>query len=148
MCMMKTYLWRMTLDIGMINLHYSKYFNKISPLVFTHFFTSGNSSFTAIVTIWKESKLPLELKQILLTAHQDLVLIQKPTLDHWTYAPYGRNKLWGHDSSDCKNLLIKIQDQPRSYTNLAPSEKGLQFLYLGMMRKLVKTEELKILANF
>lgn len=63
-----------------------------------------------IVFHWKGSNK--HLKPLMLAAHQDVVPVQKDTLDDWTYPPfeghYDGEYLYGRGSSDCKNVLIAI----------------------------------------
>lgn len=63
----------------------------------------------SLVYTWEGSS---NKKPILLTAHMDVVPIQKETLNQWSYGPFdgkfdGRF-LYGRGSSDCKNLLIGL----------------------------------------
>ncbi|KAI5960474.1 hypothetical protein KGF57_001945 [Candida theae] len=87
------------------------YLNKTFPLVFTHLQVELVHSHAIVIT-WNGSHPSSEVKPILLTAHQDVVPIQKSTLSQWTYPPYDGvydgDKLWGRGSSDCKNLLIGL----------------------------------------
>ncbi|KAI5949848.1 hypothetical protein CANMA_005428 [Candida margitis] len=87
------------------------YLNKTFPIIFTHLQVELVHSHAIVVT-WKGKEAESDLKPILLTAHQDVVPIQKSTLDQWTYPPYDGvydgDKLWGRGSSDCKNLLIGL----------------------------------------
>lgn len=91
------------------------YLNKTFPIVFSNLQVELVHSHAIVIT-WKGLSLLLpelpELKPILLTAHQDVVPIQKSTLYQWTYPPYDGvydgEKLWGRGSSDCKNLLIGL----------------------------------------
>lgn len=52
------------------------------------------------------------LKPILLMAHQDVVPVNKDSVDQWTFPPFSghydpnTDLLWGRGASDCKNLLI------------------------------------------
>lgn len=63
-----------------------------------------------LVFIWKGSDS--KLKPLMLTAHQDVVPVQKDTLKDWTYPPfeghYDGEYVWGRGSSDCKNVLSAI----------------------------------------
>ncbi|CAK7891764.1 carboxypeptidase S [[Candida] anglica] len=63
-----------------------------------------------IVIHWKGSNS--NLKPVMLTAHQDVVPVQKDTLEDWSYPPfeghYDGQYLYGRGSSDCKNILIAI----------------------------------------
>jgi len=54
------------------------------------------------------------LKPTLLMAHQDVVPVEKSTIDAWTYPPfsghYDGESVWGRGSSDCKNQLTAIME--------------------------------------
>lgn len=63
-----------------------------------------------IVLYWKGSnKL---LKPLMLTAHQDVVPVQRDTLQDWTYPPFEGHFdgefVYGRGAADCKNTLIAI----------------------------------------
>lgn len=65
-----------------------------------------------IVIYWKGSdKL---LKPVMLTAHQDVVPVQKDTLKDWTYPPFEGHfdgeYIFGRGATDCKNVLIAIME--------------------------------------
>lgn len=50
------------------------------------------------------------LKPLMLTAHQDVVPVDKESAGEWTYPPYSGHydgtTIWGRGAQDCKNLLI------------------------------------------
>ncbi|ORY77565.1 vacuole protein [Leucosporidium creatinivorum] len=53
------------------------------------------------------------LKPLVLMAHQDVVPVNKDTLDRWTYPPFEAHLdqegwVWGRGSADCKNTLVGI----------------------------------------
>jgi len=54
------------------------------------------------------------LKPTLLMAHQDVVPVEKSTIDAWTHPPfsghYDGKYVWGRGSSDCKNQLTAIME--------------------------------------
>lgn len=54
------------------------------------------------------------LKPVMLTAHQDVVPVQKDTLGDWTYPPFEGHcdgeYLYGRGSADTKNVLVAIMD--------------------------------------
>lgn len=65
-----------------------------------------------LVFHWKGSDA--SLKPLMLTAHQDVVPVQKGTLDAWTYPPFeghcdGEN-IFGRGAMDCKNVLVAIME--------------------------------------
>lgn len=65
-----------------------------------------------LVFYWKGSDELL--KPVMLTAHQDVVPVQKDTLKDWTYPPFEGHcdgeYLYGRGSADTKNVLIAIMD--------------------------------------
>ncbi|OBA22630.1 carboxypeptidase S [Metschnikowia bicuspidata var. bicuspidata NRRL YB-4993] len=54
------------------------------------------------------------LKPLLLAAHQDVVPVQKDTLNDWTYPPfdghYDGKYVYGRGASDCKNSLVAVME--------------------------------------
>ncbi|KAM9931955.1 hypothetical protein OXX80_008400 [Metschnikowia pulcherrima] len=54
------------------------------------------------------------LKPLLLTAHQDVVPVQKDTYKDWTYPPfeghYDGKYVHGRGAADCKNVLIAVME--------------------------------------
>ncbi|KAK6200154.1 uncharacterized protein RJT21DRAFT_133008 [Scheffersomyces amazonensis] len=85
-----------------------KYLEKTFPLVHKHLKVDKVNKFALVLT-WEGSS---DKKPILLTAHQDVVPVQKETIDQWTYPPfeggYDGKYLYGRGVSDCKNLLIGL----------------------------------------
>lgn len=65
-----------------------------------------------LVYYWKGSDK--SLKPVMLTAHQDVVPVQKDTLDKWTYPPFEGHFdgtfVYGRGASDCKNILVGIME--------------------------------------
>lgn len=65
-----------------------------------------------IVYYWKGSDE--SLAPLMLTAHQDVVPVQKDTLKDWTYPPfaghYDGTFVYGRGASDCKNLLVAVME--------------------------------------
>lgn len=65
-----------------------------------------------LVFVWKGSNP--KLKPLMLTAHQDVVPVQKETLKDWKYPPfeghYDGENVWGRGASDCKNSLSAIME--------------------------------------
>lgn len=65
-----------------------------------------------LVFYWKGSDE--SLKPVMLTAHQDVVPVQKDTLGDWTYPPFEGHcdgeYLYGRGAADTKNVLIAIMD--------------------------------------
>lgn len=63
-----------------------------------------------LVYTWQGSDL--DLKPILLAAHQDVVPVEWNTAYKWTHPPFlgffDGKSVWGRGSSDCKNLLIGL----------------------------------------
>lgn len=62
-----------------------------------------------LIFTWRGSE---KLKPLMLTAHMDVVPVQKETTSQWTYPPFSGyfdgEYLWGRGSSDCKNLLVGL----------------------------------------
>ncbi|PSK38757.1 hypothetical protein C7M61_002696 [Candidozyma pseudohaemuli] len=88
---------------------FQKYLKKTFPKVHEHLSLDKVNDFGLVYT-WKgkdENKKPL-----LLTAHYDVVPVQKETLDQWTFPPftggYDGKFLYGRGVSDCKDLLIGL----------------------------------------
>lgn len=65
-----------------------------------------------LVFYWKGSDE--SLKPVMLTAHQDVVPVQKDTLGDWTYPPFEGHcdgeYLYGRGAADTKNVLVAIMD--------------------------------------
>ncbi|KAK6464234.1 hypothetical protein DFJ63DRAFT_285112 [Scheffersomyces coipomensis] len=84
------------------------YFEQTFPLVHKHLKVDKVNKF-ALVFTWEGTA---DKKPILLTAHQDVVPVQKETIDLWTYPPfeggYDGKFLYGRGVSDCKNLLVGL----------------------------------------
>ncbi|KAK6454938.1 uncharacterized protein RJT20DRAFT_129593 [Scheffersomyces xylosifermentans] len=87
---------------------FHKYLRKTFPLVHKHLKVEKINKF-ALVYTWKGTT---DKKPIFLAAHQDVVPVQKETIDQWTYPPfkggYDGEYLYGRGVSDCKNLLIGL----------------------------------------
>ncbi|CUM62990.1 uncharacterized protein PRCAT00000551001 [Priceomyces carsonii] len=85
-----------------------EYLEKTFPLVFKHLKVEKVNKFALIIT-WHgtSDKMP-----ILLTAHQDVVPVQKETIDQWIYPPFeggfDGEYLYGRGVHDCKDLLIGL----------------------------------------
>ncbi|EAZ63548.2 Gly-X carboxypeptidase [Scheffersomyces stipitis CBS 6054] len=87
---------------------FHKYLEDTFPLVHKNLKVEKVNKF-ALVYTWEGSS---NKKPILLAAHQDVVPIQKESLDQWDYPPYegGYDGEWlyGRGSADCKSLLIGL----------------------------------------
>lgn len=88
---------------------FHKFLAKTFPKTFKHLTVETVNKFGLILT-WQGSdkgKQPL-----MLTAHMDVVPVQRETVDQWTYGPfsgeYDGEYLYGRGVSDCKNLLIGL----------------------------------------
>ncbi|KAK6464191.1 hypothetical protein DFJ63DRAFT_311491 [Scheffersomyces coipomensis] len=85
------------------------YLEKTFPTIYAELEVEYVNTYGLVFT-WKG--INTGLKPVLLTAHQDVVPVQKDTLDHWTYPPfsghYDGKFIYGRGSSDCKNVLIAI----------------------------------------
>lgn len=90
-------------------LKFHKYLEKTYPLVHKHLQVEKINHLGLVYT-WKGKHD--DKKPIILAAHQDVVPVQKATVDQWTYPPfkggYDGKYLYGRGVSDCKNLLIGL----------------------------------------
>ncbi|KAH3669535.1 hypothetical protein WICMUC_004957 [Wickerhamomyces mucosus] len=90
-----------------LDLH--KYLESSFPLVFSKLKVTHVNELALLIEY--EGSNP-ELKPLVLTAHQDVVPVDKDTLDRWTYPPfeahYDGEILWGRGTADTKSLLISI----------------------------------------
>lgn len=79
------------------------------PLVKSHLQKDIVNEFGLVYT-WKGTDE--SLKPILLMAHQDVVPVNKESVNQWKFPPFSghydpeTDLLWGRGSNDCKNLLI------------------------------------------
>lgn len=84
------------------------YLESAFPLVHEKLKVEKVNKFGLVYT-WKGSS---DKKPILLTAHMDVVPVDKETLDQWTYPPfegkYDGEFIFGRGVSDCKDLLIGL----------------------------------------
>lgn len=89
--------------------NFHDYLEKTFPTVYANLNVDKVNTY-ALVFHWKGSDE--SLKPLMLTAHQDVVPVQKETLDDWTYPPfeghYDGEYIYGRGSTDCKNVLISI----------------------------------------
>lgn len=85
------------------------YLAKTFPTVFAALTVEKVNTYGLVLT-WKGSNL--DLKPLLLMAHQDTVPILDSSLDRWTWPPlqghYDGKYLYGRGSSDCKNVLTSL----------------------------------------
>ncbi|SCW03157.1 LAFE_0G04214g1_1 [Lachancea fermentati] len=85
------------------------YLNETFPLVHKHL-TLEKVNDVGLLYTWK-GKDP-SLKPMMLTAHQDVVPVNRDTIDQWTFPPFSghydneTDYVWGRGAGDCKNLLI------------------------------------------
>ncbi|KAK6203428.1 uncharacterized protein RJT21DRAFT_119584 [Scheffersomyces amazonensis] len=88
---------------------FHKYLEDTFPVIYENLEVEYVNTYGLVYT-WKGSNTAL--KPLLLTAHQDVVPVQKDTLDDWTYPPfeghYDGKFIYGRGSSDCKNVLVGI----------------------------------------
>ncbi|KAI5949214.1 hypothetical protein KGF57_004812 [Candida theae] len=86
-----------------------EYLEKTYPLAHKHLKVEKINHLGLVYT-WKGGDS--DKKPIILAAHQDVVPVQKATLDQWTYPPFkggfDGEYLFGRGVSDCKNLLIGL----------------------------------------
>ncbi|KAK6203427.1 uncharacterized protein RJT21DRAFT_119583 [Scheffersomyces amazonensis] len=89
--------------------NFHKYLEETFPIIYSNLEVTKVNTY-GLVYLWKGSNE--DLKPLLLTAHQDVVPVQKDTLDDWTYPPfeghYDGKFIYGRGASDCKNVLIAI----------------------------------------
>lgn len=88
---------------------FHEYLEETFPLVHKHLDVTKVNTY-GLVYAWKGTDK--DLKPILLTAHQDVVPVQKDTLADWTYPPFegvfDGEYIYGRGALDCKNVLIAI----------------------------------------
>ncbi|KAF2148708.1 carboxypeptidase S [Myriangium duriaei CBS 260.36] len=86
-----------------------KYLESTFPLVHKNL-KKENVNTHGLLYTWAGSND--KLKPTVLMAHQDVVPVEKSTVDTWTHPPfsgfYDGKYIWGRGSSDCKNNLIAI----------------------------------------
>lgn len=89
---------------------FHEYLRKTFPKVHENLKIETVNKFSLIYT-W-EGKT--DKKPLLLTAHMDVVPVQRETLDQWTFPPfkgvYDGDYVYGRGSSDCKNLLVSLME--------------------------------------
>lgn len=88
---------------------FHQFLDETFPLVKSHLQKDTINEFGLLYT-WKGTNE--SLKPVLLMAHQDVVPVNKESVDQWTFPPFSghydpeTDLLWGRGSNDCKNLLI------------------------------------------
>lgn len=88
---------------------FHRFLEKEFPLVHSHLSLEKVNEVGLLYT-WHGSDATL--KPMMLTAHQDVVPVNKDTWDDWTYPPFSgvydveSDIIWGRGAFDCKNLLI------------------------------------------
>ena len=79
--------------------------------------------------------LDSSLKPTLLMAHQDVVPVEKSTIDAWEYPPfsghYDGKYIWGRGASDCKNQLTAVLETVELLLNADFSPKRTVLLSFG-----------------
>lgn len=74
-------------------------------------------------------------KPVVLMAHQDVVPVDKDTVDSWTFPPYSGHfdgtNIWGRGASDCKNSLIGILETVEVLLNAGYKPKRTIVLSFG-----------------
>lgn len=85
------------------------YLETTFPRVYEHLEVVKVNTY-GLVFYWQGSDK--HLKPVMVTAHQDVVPVQKDTLHQWTYPPfeghYDGTYVYGRGSCDCKNVLVLI----------------------------------------
>jgi Gly-Xaa carboxypeptidase len=88
---------------------FHKYLEDAFPLIHANLEVRKVNTY-GLVYVWKGSEG--SLKPILLAAHQDVVPVDKTTIDQWVHPPYSGHYdgrlLWGRGASDDKSSLIAI----------------------------------------
>lgn len=90
-------------------IKFHQFLDETFPLVKSHLQKDKVNEFGLLYT-WKGTNE--SLKPVLLMAHQDVVPVNKESVDQWTFPPFSghydpeTDLLWGRGSNDCKNLLI------------------------------------------
>lgn len=91
-------------------IKFHEFLEETYPLIHKHLKVEKVNKLGLIYT-WEGST---SKKPLLLTAHQDVVPIQKETVPQWTYPPYSGHiadgKVHGRGALDCKNLLTGLMD--------------------------------------
>jgi Gly-Xaa carboxypeptidase len=87
---------------------FHRYLNATFPLAHRHLRVESVNRFGLIYT-WQGTTL---LAPLMLTAHMDVVPVQRETAARWTHAPfsghYDGEWLYGRGAADCKNLLVGL----------------------------------------
>lgn len=88
---------------------FHRYLEKAFPLVHANTKIHKINTY-GLVLHWRGSDP--SLKPLMLAAHQDVVPVQKDTLQEWSYPPfeghYDGKYVYGRGASDCKNSLIAV----------------------------------------
>lgn len=90
---------------------FHRYLEATFPRVYKHLEVVKVNTY-GLVFYWKGSHAAL--KPVMLTAHQDVVPVQKETLHQWAYPPfeghYDGTYVYGRGAGDCKNVLVLIME--------------------------------------
>ncbi|AOA64649.1 Carboxypeptidase S [Komagataella phaffii CBS 7435] len=88
---------------------FHEYLEATFPTVYSQLKVDKINTYGLVFT-WEGSDP--SLKPLMFLAHQDVVPVQKDTLQDWSYPPFeGRiadDRVWGRGSADCKSLLIAL----------------------------------------
>ena len=86
-----------------------------------------------LLYIWEGTNQ--SLKPTILMAHQDVVPVEKSTVDDWTHPPFSGyfdgKYVWGRGSSDCKNQLIAVLEAVETLLNVNFKPKRTLILSFG-----------------
>lgn len=109
-----------------------KYLQGTFPLVHSKL-KKENVNIHGLLYTWEGSDK--DLKPSILMAHQDVVPVEKSTIDNWTHPPfsgyYDGKYVWGRGASDCKNQLIAILEAVETLLNAGFKPKRTVILSFG-----------------
>ncbi|KAF2224628.1 carboxypeptidase [Elsinoe ampelina] len=109
-----------------------KYLKETYPLVHSKL-QKENVNTHALLYTWKGSDETL--KPTVLMAHQDVVPVEKSTIDTWTHPPfsghYDGKYIWGRGASDCKNQLTAVYEAIESLLEVNYQPKRTVILSFG-----------------
>ena len=124
-----------------------KYLEGTFPLVHSKL-KKENVNTHGLLYTWKGSDK--DLKPSILMAHQDVVPVEKSTIDDWTHPPfsgyYDGKYVWGRGASDCKNQLIAILEAVETLLNAGFKPKRTVILSFGFDEEISGTRGAGTLA--
>ncbi|KAF4549645.1 Carboxypeptidase S-like protein [Elsinoe fawcettii] len=124
-----------------------KYLEKTYPLVHSKL-QKENVNTHGLLYTWKGSDE--DLKPTVLMAHQDVVPVEKSTIDTWTHPPfsghYDGKYIWGRGASDCKNQLTALYEAVESLLEADYQPKRTVILSFGFDEEISGTRGAESLA--